>query len=85
MVTHIQISLRSIIEDLKIALELKKLKNLDNFKLCFDFDPFKNLYEVIKMKKIFELKFARMEERNGGMISAQSNDKSERYFIISRT
>jgi hypothetical protein len=67
-----------------IKFELKELENSDNFKLCFDFDPFRNLYEVIKMETNLELNFAYMEERNAGMISAQSNDKSERYFIIGR-
>jgi len=69
-----------------LKFELKELKDseFDNFKLCFDFDPFKNLFEVIKMEKNFELKFALIEERNGGMISAHSNDKNERYFIFNR-
>jgi hypothetical protein len=70
-----------------IKFELKELKNsgFDNFKLCFDFDPFKNLYEVIKMEKNIELKFVYDEEINRGFLSAQSDDMSERYFLRNRT
>lgn len=62
------------------------IKDLD---ICFDMKNFIALTNIIKLsknvdKKDFKMKFAYIEEREGGMIHVLSTDKSEQYFLLNR-
>jgi len=61
---------------------------IDDLSICFDYPNFCNLMEVLKDSrgsgKEFEMKFAYLRERNGGMIHTTSTDGTEQYFLINR-
>lgn len=61
---------------------------INDLSICFDFKNFINLMTVIESVreegKDFDIKFAYMKEREGGMIHAVSKDESEQYFLLNR-
>jgi hypothetical protein len=62
---------------------------IDDLSICYDFKNFVALTTVIEAaqeidEKEFVLKFAYIEEREGGMIHAVASDDSEQYFLLNR-
>ncbi len=68
--------------------ELADNVDIEDLSICFDFRNFVNLTSVIeagkKEEKVFDMKFAYIKEREGGMIHVTSRDGSEQYFLLNR-
>ena len=65
------------------------IEDIHDLSICFDLKNFIALSSVIELaketeKKDFIMKFAYIEEREGGMIHVLSDDKTEQYFLLNR-
>ena len=68
---------------------LKENVGIKDISICFDLKNFIALTNVIELskeedKKDFKMKFAYIEEREGGMIHVLSDDNTEQYFLLNR-
>ena len=67
---------------------LKSGVEMDDLSICFDLKNFIALTQVIELskeeKKDFKMKFAYIQEREGGMIHVESDDGTEQYFLLNR-